>query len=130
MRLGLLVAADIFRRHTIVGQEAADDVAHMVAAHFGHHGAGHASASQRHDAVEGRAARNGFLRLVVLEQDIQHGLAYAYYAFLGHATHVFFLSYGCKDTKNAVFLLWVNEYRFFENISYFWPLKVHQKQSK
>ena len=59
----------------------------MVAAYFGQHGAGHASSSERNNAVEGRTTRNGFLRLVVLEQDIQHGLTYAYYAFLGHVIH-------------------------------------------
>jgi hypothetical protein len=75
----------------------------MVAAHFGQHGAWNASSSERHNAVEGRAARYGFLWLIVLEQDIQHGLAYAYYAFWGHAIHVFFFRMAAKIQKNAVF---------------------------
>jgi hypothetical protein len=59
----------------------------MVASNFRQQGAGHASPSERNNAVEGRAAWNGFLWLVVLEQDIQYGLADAYYAFWGCVIH-------------------------------------------
>jgi hypothetical protein len=75
----------------------------MVAAHFGQHGAGHACPSERNNAIEGRATRNGFLRLVVLEQDIQHGLANAYYAFLGHVIHTVVSFVWLQRYKKAVF---------------------------
>lgn len=76
MRLDVLVAADIFRRHTVFLQIAADNVAYMVSTSFRHHCTRHAGTSERHNAVECRAARNGLLRLVVLEDDVKHRLPY------------------------------------------------------
>lgn len=76
MRLDVLVAADVFRRHTVFLQIAADDVAYMVSTSFRHHCTRHAGTSERHYAVECRAARNGLLWLVVLEDDVKHSLPY------------------------------------------------------
>ena len=91
MRLDLLMATNIFRRHTIVKQIAANQVAHMVTSHLCHHGARHASPSERNNTVECRAARNSLLGLVVLEQNIQHCLTYTYYTFFGHIIRCLFL---------------------------------------
>ena len=70
----------------------ADDVAYMVASHFCHHSAWHTGASERDDAVERRASRNGLLRLVVLEKNIQHGFSYTYYSSIRHIFVSFFIS--------------------------------------
>ena len=51
----------------------------MVVANLGDHRAWHTCSSERDDTVEGRTAGNGLLRLVVLEQDIQHRFTYTYY---------------------------------------------------
>lgn len=80
MRLDVLVATDVFRRHAVFLQIAADDVADMVSTSLGHHCTRHASTSKRHNAVECRAAGNGLLRLVVLEDDVKHRLPYPYHA--------------------------------------------------
>ena len=84
MRLDMLVAADIVRRHAILVKIVANHIAHMVASHLCHHSARHPCASERHDAVERRASRHSLLRLVVLKQNVQHRLPYSYHPFLGH----------------------------------------------
>ena len=75
MRFGALVAADILRRHTVVLQKTANHIAYMVSAGFRHHSARHSRSPERDDTVECGAARNGLLRLVVLEQDVQYGFS-------------------------------------------------------
>ena len=80
MRLGIRMAAHILVRDTVPTQEMANHIAYMVTSRLRNHGACHSGATQRHDAVEGRTARHGFLRLVILEQDIQHRFSYSDYA--------------------------------------------------
>ena len=80
----MLVAAYIFRRHTVFLQIAANDFSDMVAAHLRHHGARHASPSEGDNTIESRATRNGFLWLVVLKQNVQYRFSYTYYALFSH----------------------------------------------
>jgi hypothetical protein len=105
MRLGMLVNAYVLRRHAVFTQKSTDNFADMVAAGLRNHDARHTGTAERNNAVECGAARHGFLRLVVLEKDIQHRLADAYHTsfgrkgFWGFVVHHNVVLWFCKDTK-------------------------------
>lgn len=71
--------AHIVGIHAVLPQEVDDILAHAVAACLGDERAGHARATQRHDSVVGGAAGHGPHGLVVPKNDVEHGLADAYY---------------------------------------------------
>lgn len=89
MRLVLFVSAHILSRHSIVHQILANDVAYMVATHLSYHRTIHPSTTQRHNAIERRSTRHRLYRLVVLKQDVQHGLSDSYNSFFLISTIAF-----------------------------------------
>ena len=98
MRFYILVATYIFRRNTVVNQKLANNIPHMVAPNISHHCTIHTSTTERHDTIERRTTWNCLKRLVVLEQNVQHGLPYSNHAFFTHN-----YSFSTKLSGNATF---------------------------
>ena len=78
-RLAMGKALHIVGTDAIVTEETYHLVADTVAAGIGKHRGSHATTAKGNHGIEDRTSRHSAHRLVVLEYDVEHSLAYSYY---------------------------------------------------